>query len=385
VANSLTDIYEIVVVTSYPRELHDDGGLPYNVIRFPHPPRNEGQRLGDGLVPFRKWNTLLYRLGMAVSERMARAFCSNLEPDVIMLGCLSDWPISVSSKMIARGKPSCIIVHGMDMTLGWSISDRRRMQNLKTLHQVNHVLANSVYTANVAEKLGVTKDRISVIPLSVDLSYWQRLRASPSFLNRWSPRLRGKKVILSLGRLVERKGFDMVISAMPSILNRVPEALFVICGDGPDKGRLKGMVERKQLQQHVLFAGSVSDDDKKAFVDSCHVFTMPCRELSNGDFEGFGIVFLEAGICRKPVVAGNSGGVSDAVVHGKTGFLVDPTSTESIAEGLTRLLLDEELGRKMGENGRKRVEREFSLSVLVSRLSSILNELLNGRSAGASE
>jgi glycosyltransferase involved in cell wall biosynthesis/GT2 family glycosyltransferase len=379
VARGLSMSNHVAVVTSSDRGYFDDGALPYNMVRFPHRRRNMGERFGDSFFLFRKWNTLLYRVMAKASERSARTFSSDFSPDVVLLGCLSDWAVNVSCGIAAKGRPSLLFVHGMDLSLGWSRSRKHRENNLQELFRVTRVLANSSYTAAVAQGLGVDQGKIIVFPVSIDLKYWDSLQASPTFLNKWKYRLTGKKVILSVGRLVERKGFDMVIEALPLVLQRVPEALYVLCGTGPDEIRLQRIVQEKKLQQHVLFAGSVSDYDKKGFLDACDVFTMPCRKLSSGDFEGFGIVFLEAGACAKPVVAGKSGGVPDAVVHGETGFLVDPDSLEAIAEALSQVLTDGQLRRRMGVAGRKRVEKDFDLPVLTKRLAGILGEVVKSR------
>src|SRR5262249_14775190 len=131
-------------------------------------------------------------------------------------------------------------------------------------------------------------------------------------------------VILTVGSLVERKGQDMIIRALPLIANAVPGVSYLIVGDGPYKANLKTLVTSMGLQDRVVFTGRVSDEELPEFYALSDVFAMPSRAcLDSNDVEGFGMVFLEAGATGKPVVAGRSGGIEDAVVDGVTGLLVD--------------------------------------------------------------
>ncbi len=160
-------------------------------------------------------------------------------------------------------------------------------------------------------------------------------------------------LLITVSRLVRRKGHDRALEAIPIIRRRIPNIRYLIIGIGPEELRLRHLVESAGFQNVVRFLGRVSDDELVSLLQSADVFIHPNRELENGDVEGFGIVFLEANACGLPVIGGNSGGTPDAIQDGATGFLVDPNSPDEIAEKTIMLLQDEGLRRRMGEAGRE--------------------------------
>jgi phosphatidylinositol alpha-1,6-mannosyltransferase len=170
--------------------------------------------------------------------------------------------------------------------------------------------------------------------------------------------LQGKRVLLTLSRIVERKGHDRVIEALPRVLREIPQTCYLIGGRGGYQRTLEARVNRLGLREQVCFAGYIPDDRLNDFYNLAEVYVMPCRELSDqGNVEGFGITFLEAGACGLPVIAGRSGGVEDAVVEGETGIVVDPWDVDAVAHAIVRLLKGPELAGKMGRAGRKRAEQ----------------------------
>ena len=153
----------------------------------------------------------------------------------------------------------------------------------------------------------------------------------------------------------------MVIRAMPAILKEFPRTEYWIAGRGPYLDTLKTLVAELGLQRQVRCLGFISSSERLKLYQRCAVYLMPSRAIDERrDFEGFGITFLEANACGKPVIGGRSGGVADAVLDGVTGFLVDPNSPADIAVKTLRLLRDPALARKLGQQGRERVERELN-------------------------
>ena len=166
-------------------------------------------------------------------------------------------------------------------------------------------------------------------------------------------------ILFTLGRLVKRKGVDKVISALKAIPEELLTGLkYFVAGVGPDEEYLKALVPDK-LKDRVVFLGELNEDEKWAWLNLCDIFIMPARNIE-GDFEGFGIVYLEANLCGKPVIAGLSGGVRDAVEPNYNGLMVDPEDENSIRDAITRLINDSELRAKLGRQGQARTLNEFS-------------------------
>ncbi len=156
-------------------------------------------------------------------------------------------------------------------------------------------------------------------------------------------------LLLSVGRLVARKGQDNLIRALPAILRRVPEAVVLIVGDGPDGPRLRGLVSALGVDRQVHFAGSVPWVDLPAHYAAADVFAMPCRTRGSGlDVEGLGIVFLEASASGLPVIAGRSGGAPETVQPGRTGVVVDGRDVAQVARATTDLLTDRDRASDLG-------------------------------------
>ena len=127
----------------------------------------------------------------------------------------------------------------------------------------------------------------------------------------------------------------------------------------------------------MVFLSGVKDGELAAYYRSCDIFVLVSKEISDqGLVEGFGIVFLEAGLCSKPVIGGRSGGIPDAVADGVTGILVDPADKHAIASAIIRLLTDRELAKEMGENGRRRIENEFNIDAFGKKLENMFKGVL---------
>ncbi len=168
-----------------------------------------------------------------------------------------------------------------------------------------------------------------------------------------------KKVILTIGRLDPRKGHKLVFDALPKIINRYPDILYLIGGTGQQSDYLKRIVADRQLQNHVIFCGFIPDEDIVAFHQLANIFVMPNRILEDGDTEGFGIVFLEANACGKPVIGGACGGALDAIEDARSGYLVDPSNAEELADRIVYLLSNPDMANQMGEYGRQRAWDSF--------------------------
>jgi phosphatidylinositol alpha-1,6-mannosyltransferase len=168
------------------------------------------------------------------------------------------------------------------------------------------------------------------------------------------------QVIVTVGSLTARKGHDMVIRALPRLRETVPDITYLIVGQGGYRAKLEELAMSLGVRDRVIFVGQVSAEDLPDIYALADVFVMPSREhLESCDVEGFGLVFLEASACAKPVVGGRSGGIPDAIVDGVTGLLVNPNDAEDIANSLARLLTNSNLAIRLGQQGRCWVTKDF--------------------------
>jgi phosphatidylinositol alpha-1,6-mannosyltransferase len=183
-----------------------------------------------------------------------------------------------------------------------------------------------------------------------------------------------RPVILSVSRLVPRKGQDTLIRALPAVRREAPDATLLVVGTGPDERRLRRLAGRLGLAGAVVFAGGWPHGELPPFYAAADVFAMPCRTRRLGlEPEGLGIVFLEAAATGLPVVAGDSGGAGDAVRHGETGYLVDGRSVAAVAGRLVELLVERDTARAMGEKGRAWVEADWTWDASSRRLTRLLS------------
>ena len=184
-----------------------------------------------------------------------------------------------------------------------------------------------------------------------------------------------KKVIVSVGRLVHRKGQDHLIESMPEILAKVPNAHLLIVGRGPYLEHLAKLVAVNKVENHVSFIGRVQYAELPRFICAGDVFAMPSRSRFAGlEVEGLGIVYLEASACGLPVVAGNSGGAPDAVVEGVTGLVVDGTNNTQIADAIITLLTNPQKCKEMGNAGQAWIKENWRWEIWSKRFNELLEE-----------
>jgi len=260
--------------------------------------------------------------------------------------------------LVARliGRPLVIYSHGEELTT-WRQSVKMRAMTW-TYRRADLVVANSEFTRDELIKLGVVRAKIALLCPGVDV-------------DRFRPGLpyddlvasiglgAGEKLIVSVGRLSRRKGFDQVIRSLRILLQRGVAVRYAAIGIGRDRDYLQALAREQGVSERVHFLGHVAPDDLPRWYNAADVVTMPNREI-DGDTEGFGMVFLEAAACAKPTVAGLAGGTGAAVIDGVTGLRVDGESTEAVAEVLGRLLGDPVLAKELGEQGHVRALRDFS-------------------------
>ncbi len=271
--------------------------------------------------------------------------------------------------------PYFVSVHGSechDDTLTW----RRRLKShlikwrLAALQKAKGIFPVSNYSAHLVMSLGVERERIEVVSNGVDI---QRFKPSSNHRNSHE-----QKKLLTVARLDLHKGHDRVLEALVILKEQGTTPRYIIVGQGDEEVRLRKMVQILGLENQVEFTGFMSGDQLPPLYNSCDIYIMASREIPGrlDLVEGFGISFLEASASGLPVVAGNSGGVADAVRNGKTGILVHPDKPEDIALAIKRLLIDKDLTMRLGNEGRRWTEAQMSWEQVTKRLMHAIKRMM---------
>lgn len=191
---------------------------------------------------------------------------------------------------------------------------------------------------------------------------------------------RRQRVVLFVGRLVEKKGCLDLINAMSEVQRVLPDASLVVIGEGPL--RASSEASAAALGVRCRFLGSQSEHIVRQWMEQAAVFCVPSVVAATGDAEGFGMVFIEAQAMGVPVVSTRSGGIPEAVKHGETGLLVGERSPRSLAAALLALLQNDLLWQTYSHAGRKYVEQHFDLCKQTERLETLFEQLIDGRKTG---
>ncbi len=264
--------------------------------------------------------------------------------------------------------PYGLVLHGAEIAAPGRVPAFRSALG-HVLRGATALVAAGGYPADEAERAAGGVLPITIVPPGVDSERFRPLDADERERTRARFGLPGDAtVILSVSRLVPRKGMDVLTRAVAGLAGSGPDVIVAIAGAGRDQGRLQRLVAGAGAP--VRFLGRVPEADLPALYGCADVFAMLCRNRWFGlEQEGFGIVFLEAAACGVPQIAGDSGGAAEAVAEGETGLVVrDPTSVAEVGAALGRLIGDADLRGAMGAAARRRAETEFSYDVLADRL-----------------
>jgi phosphatidylinositol alpha-1,6-mannosyltransferase len=305
--------------------------------------------------------------GATIAEIMVRD-----RPQIAQMATVGEGPLGLWLRRWL-GLPFVVYAHGNEVLNAMSAGGQKLRVALQRAHRV---LAVSHFTASLVQKTGVSPDRIEIVHPGCDSERFRPLFPRPDLRQKLLGERHKDKILLSVGNLVARKGHDMVLRALPRLREIVPGVTYLIIGEGTYRPQLENLALALGVRNHVVFAGRIAEDlpDIYALAD---VFVMPSREqLEACDVEGFGLVFLEASACAKPVVGGRSGGVPDAIVDGVTGLLVNPHNPEDIANSLAQLLTNKDLANRLGQQGRSWVIKDFGWVRVADRVQEILRSVL---------
>ena len=281
-------------------------------------------------------------------------------------------PVGLVAPRVDR--PYAVVLHGAEVTIPGRLPGARQLLG-RVLRGASLVICAGRYPEAEAQRAAGGPLPTVVVPPGVDTSRFQPLDAAERSSVRGELGLPvDAPLVVSVSRLVPRKGMDTLIRAAARLRDRVPDVVVAIAGSGRDRPRLERLVEATGAPVRLL--GRVPDEILPGLYGAGDVFSMSCRNRWGGlEQEGFGIVFVEAAAAGVPSVAGDSGGSAEAVAHGETGLVVGrPEDPDEVGDALADLLEDDSRRLEMGRRARQRAEAEFSYDVLAARLRSGIDD-----------
>ncbi len=229
------------------------------------------------------------------------------------------------------------------------------------------IITISKATRSFCQKAGLDQDKIEVIPFGVDPDFFRPLEVYND---------ENIFQILSVGYLIQRKGFEYLIRAMPQVLEEHANARLKIVGSGPLETELKELIYELGLGDEVEIVKNISDDELLMVYNSADLFVLPSIVDSQGNTEGLGVVLLEAMACGLPVMGSNVGGIPDIITNNETGILVEEKDLQGISEAMKKLIKDEELRSILSKNGYNSVKHNFNWKTLAKRYTEVFEDLI---------
>ena len=276
------------------------------------------------------WETIRKVLKLIKEHGIEEVHCGRVIPEGVIARAL---------KLLAGARYNCF-VHGEDVETA-ATSREHSLLVKNVCKNASMLICNSENTANIVRKLGFDSgSKCEVLHPGVDTSRFEVAAPDTSFRQKmgWS----GKRVLLTVGRLQRRKGQDFLIKSMPALLKEFPDLFYAVVGRGECYDELISLVDQHKLHDNVCVYPDMDDEALIKCYQQCDIFILPNRTIDN-DIEGFGMVLVEAQVCGKPVIAGDSGGTRETMNIGKTGHIIDCSSTENLLNGLSPILRNREI------------------------------------------
>lgn len=317
---------------------------------------------------------------LATSFLEGRRRVRSSRPDVLIASSIVSAPAAAWISGRCRA-PWALYTYGAELApRGWLPGELLR----GWLRRPDRIVTISAGVQNLLAAAGAPMDRVVIIPPGAD----PPARPPPDAPDPYP----GRQVLLSVGRLIRRKGvLEFVDRVMPELVRRRPGALLLVVGDDARasllhhgekmRAQIEAAIRARSLENHVRLLGSLPDVELGALYRRADLFVMPGLDLP-GDVEGFGIVLVEAALAGVPALATRTGGIPDAVADGETGILTAPGDWTALVDAADRLLGDDELRRRMGRAAEARARREFVWPVLIRRHEEMLRSLVFRRGAG---
>jgi phosphatidylinositol alpha-1,6-mannosyltransferase len=329
------------------------------------------------------WNAIDAAAFFWSTRRDFRALLADCRPSVVLCGGVfaAGWLM----RGVPRGVARANYIHGEEITQvtgSGPINRFLRRERQRAIEEADANIVVSRFTRDVVAGCGVPPARIHVLQNCVDSERFSDTSDRAAGRRRFG--LGDETVVLTVARLVPRKGVDRVMEALRALRDGsrpLPNWLYVVAGTGPEEANLRALAIELGLENHVRFLGFVPDADLPSLYRAADLFVLANREVK-GDTEGFGLVFLEANAAGLAVIGGRSGGAGDAIVDGVTGLQVDSEDLASLAGALERLLRDVSLRTQMARAGQERVRTDFRWAEGAARFEALVLSLLGDRGRG---
>lgn len=322
--------FDVLVVTrTYAGyDSYDDSGIPTIRLSHKHWSSRKFPRIYKAIKPLVGEGTLF--------------FCAH-------------WRMGVACRALALGRKIDYFVaaHGNDAI---EKSFLNKILQKTTYETSNGVISVSSFTTGLLEKVNLRKTEIATINLGIRPGKYYPRERDPEIEAKYG--FVGDKRILTLGRVVERKGHDTTVKALKLMQNK--DATYYVAGKGGYVNDLHKLVEKLNLTNRVKFLGYVPEEDKPEVYNCVDVFCMPSRKVGLNDVEGFGLTYVEAGACGVPSIGGADSGAEDAIIDGETGLIVDPYSPEAVAVALDKLFDSHGLRLRIGDRAIERANNELT-------------------------
>lgn len=303
-----------------------DANLPYRVRRFPR--------------RYLRSVSLLNRFLVAIDE------CRRFSPDLVLV-CNYGATYLAGLLSVLFGVEYVVMGHGTEFLAHQKGVEGKVYTRL--LKRARSCLANSRYTRDLmCDAMGVEEQKVEVIPLGADSDLFIPGKGSDVEALRQQVGGPDRFVMLTVGRLSERKGQEVAIRSLAELADEHPSLSYVIVGRGPSLDKLKALAAELGVADRVHFAGMVEDEELPAYYEMADLFVLPSRQTQSGEVEGFGIVVCEAGLMQVPAVGTRGSGIEDAIIDGVTGVLVQPDSHMGLAAAIEEMIVNADRRQELG-------------------------------------
>lgn len=275
----------------------------------------------------------------------------HFKPEVVLAsGSRSIWTTALLMSFY-RDIPWVVVAHGTEFG---------QLQGLVAwltklcANQASALICVSEYTRQAVRALGVHKPPMEVIHNGADNEQFFKLTEDKIIEQRRSLDVVSKFVLLTVGNVSARKGQEVVIRALPAILEKAPQVIYWMAGLPTERVSLEKLAVELGVEKSIRFLNRVSNQSLLELYNACDLFVMTSCQLENGDFEGYGIAVIEAALCGKAAVVSDNSGLAEAVMDGETGLLVNQNDPDATATVILRLVNDPGLLQKFSMQAQER-------------------------------